>query len=149
VLRRLGPAKRTACIAERGKSCAICGSDDQPHDHEIWKYEEKRRTGIARLTGIEIICRDCHAIHHWGVTTRLLLEGAITSDEIRRLIRHACTINGCKPREFKRRADEATMVWERRSKLRWKLDWGGYTDAVRRAEAARKLRRARLTDGKK
>jgi hypothetical protein len=128
---------RKAIIAERGMSCTICGSEDQPHGHEIWKYEEKRKTGVATLIGVEIIRRACHQIHHWGVTTRLAVQGAIPLDEVRRLIRHFCKVNGCKPLDFKRHADEAMVVFQRRSELRWSIDWGEYTDAVRNGGAAR------------
>jgi hypothetical protein len=125
---------RKAIMAERGKSCVICGSDDQPHGHEVWEYQETKKTGIARLIGVEIVCRDCHAIHHWGRTTRLLLERAITLKDIRRLMKHFCTTNGCKQRDFDRHADEALVIWKRRSKLEWQIDWGVYADAVRDAQ---------------
>jgi hypothetical protein len=134
---------RKTIIAERGQSCAICGRDDQPHGHEIWEYQEKRKTGIARLVGVEIICRQCHDIHHWGHTTRMILEGTITLKDIRRLIKHFCIVNGCKKRAFERHADEAMITWERRSELRWQIDWGEFADAVSVAEVARKVYRGR------
>jgi hypothetical protein len=128
---------RKSILAERGPTCVICASADQPHGHEVWKYEEKRRTGIAKLLRVEIICRDCHSIHHWGVATRLALQGLLPLDDLRRLIKHACNINGCTPRQFKRHADDAMAVWERRSALRWTIDWGPYHEDVRLAREAR------------
>lgn len=128
---------RKAIMAERGKSCIICGSDEQPHGHEVWEYQETKKTGIARLIGVEIVCRDCHAIHHWGQTTKLMEEGAITTEDLHDLVAHFCTVNKCKPRHFDRHEDEGFAIWERRSKLSWRVDWGAYSDAVHTAHTAR------------
>src|SRR6266446_8646847 len=128
---------RKSILAERGPACAICGNEANPHGHEIWTYEEKRRTGIARLIGIEIICGDCHSIHHWGVTQRLEIEGILEPRDLNRLIRHACKVNGYKRKDFNRDAKEADAVWRRQSELKWKIDWGQYKEAVSDAKAAR------------
>lgn len=128
---------RQSILDTRGPSCAICDSTEKPHGHEVWVYEEGPRRGIARLIEVEIVCRDCHAIHHWGVSTRLGLQGAMPMEELRRLVRHACKINGWKPRDFKRHADEAMEVWNKRSRLRWKVDWGPFREAVSDAKVAR------------
>jgi hypothetical protein len=128
---------RKSIIAERGPACAICTSPDQPHGHEIWQYEERRRISIATLHGVEITCRACHQIHHWGLTTRLYMQGAIDKQHVKGLIKHFCKINQCKGRDMKQHADEAMVIWQRRSDLRWKVVWGEYREAVMDAKAAR------------
>jgi hypothetical protein len=102
---------RKSIIAERGPACAICTSPDQPHGHEIWQYEERRRISIATLHGVEITCRACHQIHHWGLTTRLYMQGAIDKQHVKGLIKHFCKINQCKGRDMKQHADEAMVIW--------------------------------------
>ena len=128
---------RKSMIVKRGPACAICGTTERPHGHEIWKYEDRRRISIARLVGIEIICGDCHAVHHWGLTTRLTLLGIMTREEFKRLVRHVCKVNRCKARAFKRHADEAYAIWEERSDRKWRIDWGDFREAIRDAKAAR------------
>lgn len=128
---------RQSILNARGPSCAICGSTEKPHGHEVWVYQEGPRRGIARLVEVEIVCRDCHSIHHWGVSTRLGFQGAMPIEELKRLVRHACKINNWKIPDFQRHADEAMEIWSQRSKLRWKVDWGPFREAVRDAKAAR------------
>ena len=141
---------RKSVLTELGPTCAICGSEDEPHGHEIWKYEENRRTGTATLVGIEITCRACHQIHHWGLTTRLFMQEAIDGDYFKGLIKHFCKVNACKGRDMKRHADESGEVWQRRSRLRWKVDWGQYAGLLRETQhliAERKHRRDRRSSG--
>src|SRR5688500_5160974 len=68
-------------IEERGARCAICGATDRKlHGHEVWDYRERRTRGTAVLLRVEIVCVDCHDIHHWGRTTKLFEAGTITAE---------------------------------------------------------------------
>ena len=140
---------RAEIIAKRGLKCAICKSLDRPHGHEIWKYEERQRTGTARLIGIEIICGDCHAVHHWGRTNRTLLGTPGGSQELKRLIRHACKLNRSTEEDFDLHAQSTMFLWRRRSGLRWKIDWGQYREAVLEAKAARVEREIRIENARR
>ena len=76
-------------------------------------------------------------MQHWGLTSNLFLQGSITPDSFRDLIRHACKVNSCKPKEFKKHIDESNAVSSRRSDLRWRVDWGEFKEMVSDAKAAR------------
>jgi hypothetical protein len=128
---------RATILEQLGPTCAICGRTESSHGHEVWEYTEKRRLSIAKLLRIEIICGECHAVHHWGLTSNLFLQGSITPDSFRDLIRHACKVNSCKPKEFKKHIGETNVVSSRRSDLRWRVDWGEFKEMVSDAKAAR------------
>lgn len=128
---------RATILEQLGPACAICGRTENPHGHEVWEYTEKRRLSIAKLLRIEIICGKCHAVQHWGLTSNLFLHGSITPDSFRDLIRHACKVNKCKPKEFKAHVGASNIISERRSKLRWRIDWDEFKELVSDAKAAR------------
>jgi hypothetical protein len=135
---------RQSILDQRGPSCAICASEAKPHGHETWTYVEKRSTGIARLVGVEIVCGDCHAVHHWGRTNMVLLGIPGGASELNRLIRHACTVNKWKKRTFQEHAENEWTIWKRRSALQWKIDWGQYGEVVSNAKAQRAERSTRI-----
>lgn len=68
---------RQELIRSNGGRCAICGSGDRLHGHEVWGYREKKTVGTAVLLAVEIVCMDCHDIHHWARTTQLFRAGII------------------------------------------------------------------------
>lgn len=58
---------RRGLIKKRGPCCAICGViGKRLHGHEVWGYREKKTIGLAVLLRVEIVCIDCHDVHHWG-----------------------------------------------------------------------------------
>jgi hypothetical protein len=103
-------------------ACQICKRKALLSGHEVWEYEEKRTTGVARLMGVQHICQDCHSIIHFGRTSNLYCSGALTKKEFFRVIQHFLTVNDCDMTVFKRHFDEARKDWERRSKLKWTID---------------------------
>src|SRR5262249_953877 len=68
---------RRKVIETNGARCAICGSTKRLHGHEVWAYRETKALVTARLVRVEIVCIDCHDIHHWGRTTKLFEKGTI------------------------------------------------------------------------
>jgi hypothetical protein len=65
----LGPyrwlALSRAVRAELGR-CSICGGKKRLQGHEVWKFGEKPRSGVATLIKVNAICTVCHSIQHWG-----------------------------------------------------------------------------------
>ena len=102
----------------------------------------RRRRGVAKLVRVVIICRSCHQIHHWGLTTKLVAMGNMEADRLDELMEHFCKINDCKPKDFRRHMYEAQAVWTRRSELEWTVDWGPYAADVQLACEARDSRKA-------
>jgi hypothetical protein len=122
--------------AELGR-CSICTSKKRLHGHEIWKFSEKPRSGVATLTKVNAICTICHSIQHWGRTKLLIAGGLMSMADGRRLIRHFMKINRCTRAAFDRHETRTMAEWRTRSKKKWKIDWGPFKPAVEEADAAR------------
>jgi hypothetical protein len=128
---------RAAELARIGPACAICGSPDNPQGHEVWEYTETKRTSKAKLVRVEIICRMCHFVHHFGMTMRLIPEGRMTVEGVEDVRQHFIRVNECKARDWDRHAAEASEEWRKRNAKRWTVDYGPYAEMVREVQATR------------
>jgi len=137
---------RRKLLKANGARCAICGSTERLQGHEVWAYREKTTVGIAVLLRVEIVCIDCHDIHHWGRITKLFQTGRITSERYGFLRRHFRKVNGCPQRVFDDHFLRSARIWLRQSEKRWKIDWGDFKSAVAEAKAARVAWAARNTN---
>jgi hypothetical protein len=137
---------RRKLIKTNGAQCAICGATERLHGHEIWEYREKKTVGTALLLRVEIVCIDCHDIHHWGRTTKLFEAGVISRDRYGFLRKHFRKVNRCRQHVFDNHFIQSARVWSRRSKKRWKVDWGSYGPAIAEAKAGREAWAARNPD---
>jgi hypothetical protein len=127
---------RRGFIKERGPRCEICGAAAQRlHGHEVWDYREKE--AVAVLLKVEIVCVDCHDVHHWGRTTKLLADGKITAERYKQLRKHFRTVNNCRQDAFDEYFLQSIRLWDRRSKKEWKIDWGAFAPLVAEAKGAR------------
>ena len=72
--------------------CDICGAPGT-NCHEVWSYNSK--ACIQRLVGMGNRCDKCHDIHHWGRS-----KAVKTKKYQEELIRHWCSINGKKRKDF-------------------------------------------------
>lgn len=134
---------RRQAIDECGGKCVICGSSERLHGHEVWRYQERKTVGQAELLRVDVICWTCHNITHWGNTVRLIMLGAISYEGYMALRKHFRRVNRCRQIDFDRHARRELSGWKRRKRLRWKIDWGPYTDAVADAIITRTRRRER------
>lgn len=131
---------RRQLIKEQGSRCAICGATgERLHGHEVWDYREKKTIGIAVLLRVEIVCVDCHDIHHWARTTKIFEAGNITAERYKYLRRHFRTVNGCRQEAFDDHFRQSARVWEVRYRKHWKIDWGEFALLVEQAKAARSV----------
>jgi hypothetical protein len=163
---------RADTLAAHGLVCDVCGKRDDEsrffHAHEIWNYEEKTKvTAVARLAGIGIVCRTCHAVMHFENATRIshdyrkcpmcpdghplfifLKDGeghaivcsecrVVLPDPLDTLRAHFCQVNDVSLDAFHRHFAEASAHWSGRSELEWTVDWGAFTPMVEAAEAKR------------
>lgn len=113
--------------------CSICGvslNDGGAHAHEVWRYETRTRSGLARLEGISLLCRMCHAVEHFGRIEAKFQEGTIDQEDRDRVIEHFCRINETTADEFERHFSHARDEWFKLSKLKWHVDWGPFTSLV-------------------
>lgn len=136
---------RHKLIETNGAHCEICGSTERLHGHEVWAYQENRADPTAALRKVQIICIDCQDIRHFARTTKLFQAGIIASDRYSALRRHFRRVNGCRQAEFDDHFRRSLRKWSRRSRKRWKIDWGVFREQVEQAKAARaKWARARV-----
>jgi hypothetical protein len=103
----------------------------------------EKTVGTAVLLRVEIVCIDCHDIYHWGRTTKLFQAGIISGDRYGFLRKHFRKVNGCRQQVFDDHFLSSARIWSRRSKKRWKIDWGDFEPAVAEAKAAREAWAAR------
>lgn len=130
-------ALRLRSIKACGGKCVICGGTDKLHGHEVWKYEEKKRVGLATLIKVDAVCRTCHNISHWGNTSRLIMMGAIQYETYLLFRRHFRKVNRCLQADFDRHIHWSKAQWRRRSAKKWKIDWGPFVPLIAEAAASR------------
>jgi hypothetical protein len=91
--------------------------------HEVFEYEIDRpaRSGIQRLARIEAICRECHYVKHWQLTTRLFerLEAPYGTERPKA---HCLHVNGWTEADFEEHKAAAFAEWEYRNTLKWTQD---------------------------
>lgn len=105
-----------------GSKCEICASTEKPLElHERWKYDDRKH--VQKLAGFWLLCKECHAVKHFGRSSILAREGKL---DLKELVKHFCSVNRCSKRDFERHSREVWDIWEKRSKHEWKQDFGKY-----------------------
>lgn len=135
---------RLQAIETCGGRCVLCGGTDKLHGHEVWKYEEKKTVGTATLVKVDAVCRTCHNIGHWGHTLLMIRAGLVQHETYLLFRRHFRRVNGCRQADFDRHVLSSLAEWQRRSKKKWKLDWGPFAGLVADAIARRAGRPQRI-----
>jgi len=113
---------------QEGQRCWICGKENTRLEaHEFWEYDDEKH--IQRLVGIHHLCDLCHKIKHIGFwchtadgREKLKRQGLSRDD----LIKHFCKVNNCTYEEFLQHEDRAFEIWRKRSKFKWKQDFGNF-----------------------
>lgn len=120
-------------------SCVICGSTDRLHGHEVWEYRDrpKPQRSIAKLLRVEMVCRKCHDVKHWGSTIKLIAEGKITRAGYFGLRKHFRTVNNCQQKYFDQHIKASLALHKKRSSNEWQVDWGDFKPALAKAKTAR------------
>ena len=100
--------------ARAGGRCEICDRKTAFTDaHERWEYDEKN--GVQKLVGVIAVCKDCHAVIHYGRTS---LKGDAESAE-----KHYMKVNGATYAEFRAALKDANEEHIRRNRVSdWTLD---------------------------
>lgn len=115
--------------------CAVCGSTENLHAHEVWEYLD--RECVAKLLRIDMVCDKCHNVMHWGSTKRLVAEGKFKPGSIAALKKHFRTVNKCRQADFDRCLARHEAVHRKRSLKEWRVDWGQFASEITKAEAGR------------
>lgn len=129
---------RKGLVEASGARCKICGGTKKLHGHEVWVYRDRKITGTALLLRVEIVCINCHDIHHWARTVRLIQAGIVKHNRYMALRKHFRKVNGCRQKDFDDYFLRSLRSWNKRSKKKWKIDWGSFREQIEAAEEARK-----------
>ena len=101
--------------------CCICGAVDvELHCHEKWSYKGNAQT----LVGFQCLCKDCHAIKHWGRTIKAYHDGEYSRDYIEYLRKHFCEVNSCTEEDMTNHIVEKGEENLRRSRKKYRIDFG-------------------------
>lgn len=98
-------------------TCETCSDTPSPiygdplTCHEVWRYDDKRR--IATLVGLRIQCTKCDSAVH--------IDMATASGGFDRAIAQLCEVNGIGPKAAEELYDAAMVLWEKRSKKKWRI----------------------------
>jgi hypothetical protein len=106
---------RKASYSKAGYRCEICGGVGRTHPvecHEIWKYDDELKT--QTLLGFVSLCPPCHEVKHFGY--------ARTQGKNKQATKHLAKVNAWEEFETLYYIQEQFEVWERRSKVQWKLN---------------------------
>ena len=107
-------------------TCAICNaSNTRMNCHEVWFFQDKKH--IQYLRGFQALCDDCHNVKHWGRTVTMVHQGVFPNDYLQKLTKHFCAVNECTEEEFLAHKVERGTSWEKRSKHKYKIDFGKFT----------------------
>lgn len=133
---------REELLAGRDLICDVCGTDvgdvSELKGHEQWRYSEKKRTSsIAKLIGMSFVCELCHDAEHFGRIQKLRIDGQLTDDRVKQIVRHYCRVNDVSRMQFDEDLALAHEEHLRRSQLKWLVDWGAYRGRVEQTESAR------------
>ena len=102
-----------------GYMCGICGSKGRMNCHELWKYNDISH--VQKLVGFIALCDMCHHVKHIGLAGILASEGKLDYGEV---VRHFMRVNSCTSADFEEHKSREFMIWEERSRNKWKLDLG-------------------------
>ncbi|WIT26921.1 hypothetical protein [Bacillus phage SPbetaL1] len=90
---------RDRLLEEDTPQCSICGfvpKQDETckiHIHEQEEYDFDHI--VVKLIGLNLICANCHAFHHFGFT-----QIYSSKEKMQQLIEHFIKVNGCSINEF-------------------------------------------------
>lgn len=122
-----------------GHRCEICGGQGTRHPvegDEVFSYNEE--TATAALRCIVAVCPQCHAVKHIGRTQQLGYEEAALD--------HLAIVNGWSAEQVSEHYEEAYTTWQRRSQIKWRMDFkilGDDFPTPERIEAADRRRQAK------
>ena len=115
------------CFKDAGYQCQICESGESLHCHEVWEYDDIKRT--QTLQGFKALCSHCHMIKHIGFANIQASKGLLSMEA---LIAHFLKVNQVERPAFREHYDQCAQQWKKRSKHSWKTDFGKWEALTQR-----------------
>jgi len=98
------------------RGCAVCGAPAEEVDEE-WRYYlagSEHAIGIARLTGLRPLCKECHLAKHLGY--------ASVKRELKRALQHLARVNGVDSGTVAALLPEVGRIWSALSDVEsWRI----------------------------
>lgn len=113
---------RKGCYRKAGYRCEICGGKGRLNCHEVWEFDNSRN--VQKLKRFIALCDLCHNIKHMGFVNVQISRGVWPESFREELAGHFMEVNKVTREAFERCVSEAFALWERRSKKKWKVDFG-------------------------
>lgn len=92
---------RVKVLELNNNTCSICGyTTDDPkllrrlHVHEIEEFGEKEL--LCNLQGLNLICADCHSLHHYGRSMTVFKK-----EDIEKMKQHFMKVNNCSEDDYR------------------------------------------------
>ncbi len=120
---------RKECYRKAGHRCEICRRGGTLNCHEIWEFDRQRN--IQKLKGFISLCDLCHNIKHMGFVNVQISKGIWHESFLDTLAEHFAQVNNVPRKEFEKCLLEAFALWNERSKIKWKVDFGIYPAAYK------------------
>lgn len=107
-------ALRRSILEAASNTCARCSASYESRMvcNEVWAYDDQKY--IATLTALEIVCRDCDSVLHYGKTLLIAEQKGIDRDE--QAVSHMMKVNGISGDEARDMILDAMAQWMMRSK---------------------------------
>lgn len=119
-------ATRKAAYAAVGYRCEICGGRGPDHPvelHERYSYDEHARPPVQHVTGLIVLCPDCHAVKHLYRTSAVAREKH-DPDVLDVALRHLREVNGWTEQQLNRYLAQVRRDFERREAVgSWTTDY--------------------------
>lgn len=115
VSRKQWDAIKAMVFGKAWDTCEICSGVGPKYPvecHEIWHYDDKKL--IQKLIGMIALCPDCHMVKHMGL--------AIIQNKGNKALKHFMKINSLTKKVAEKSIEKAFILWEKRSKKKYKLD---------------------------
>ena len=116
---------RKQVYAQAKGKCNICGGAGMLNCHEKWEFDEK--TFTQRLVGLEAVCKPCHLVTHLGMSAILADKGVL---DFKQVVLHFIKVNQASRRECEEHFEEAEIIWKKRSKFNWTMDYGQWASLI-------------------
>ena len=92
---------------------------------KAWEFDEK--TFTQRLVGLEAVCKPCHLVTHLGMSAILADKGVL---DFKQVVLHFIKVNQASRRECEEHFEEAEIIWKKRSKFNWTMDYGQWASLI-------------------
>ncbi|MBO4209336.1 DUF5710 domain-containing protein [Micromonospora echinofusca] len=116
---------RRMVVGRAGQRCEVCDRSAAPQQkrwlevHERWSYDDADL--VQRLGRLICLCTDCHTVTHFGLAQIKGLE--------QQAFGHLMSVTGMTASQARTHVEGAFQLWERRSRVTWRLDLSILTDA--------------------